>query len=401
MARLGFESLDEMRGRVDVLRMRDDITHWKAKTLDLSSTIAKPATPEVLRAFETDTQDHGLKAALDHTLIRLAQPALKKRKPVSATVGLRNTHRTVGTMLSHEITKRFGEEGLEENTVVIKLKGSAGQSFAAFGAPGLTFKIAGDANDYFGKGLSGAKLIIAPPPEATYEPHKNIIVGNVALYGATRGEVYIRGRAGERFAVRNSGADAVVEAVGDHGCEYMTGGRVVVLGRTGRNFGAGMNGGVAYVLDGTLDFRSGRCNRDSVELLRVTRSEDRADLRALVQRHYRYTGSRVALWVLDHWEQALREFVQVMPIEYRRALVRLTNQAQFIQAQAVAYPLWRKLSALWSMGGSAPKHARSQNESMITVMFIAVFLSGRSRGRRRVAWVAVCRFARAAARLPT
>ena len=153
---------------------------------------------------------------------------------------------------------------------------------------------------------------------------------------ATRGEVYIRGRAGERFAVRNSGADAVVEAVGDHGCEYMTGGRVVVLGRTGRNFGAGMSGGVAYVLDGTLDFRSGRCNRDSVELLRVTRSEDRADLRALVQRHYHYTGSRVALWVLDHWEQALREFVQVMPIEYRRALVRLTNQAQFVQAQAVA-----------------------------------------------------------------
>ena len=336
MARLGFESLDEMRGRVDVLRMRDDITHWKAKTLDLSSIIAKPATPEILRAFETDTQDHGLKTALDHTLIRLAQPALEKRKPVSATVGLRNTHRTVGTMLSHEITKRFGEEGLEENTVVIKFKGSAGQSFAAFGAPGLTFKIAGDANDYFGKGLSGAKLIIAPPPEATYEPHKNIIVGNVALYGATRGEVYIRGRAGERFAVRNSGADAVVEAVGDHGCEYMTGGRVVVLGRTGRNFGAGMSGGVAYVLDGTLDFRSGRCNRDSVELLRVTRSEDRADLRALVQRHYHYTGSRVALWVLDHWEQALREFVQVMPIEYRRALVRLTNQAQFVQAQAVA-----------------------------------------------------------------
>ena len=323
MARLGFQSLEEMRGRVDVLKPRADITHWKASKLDLAPILATPATPAALSAFETGTQDHGLDAALDHTLIRLAQHALERRKPARASVPLCNTHRTVGTMLSHEVTKRHGEEGLAEDTVVFNFKGSAGQSFAAFAAPGLTFKVAGDANDYFGKGLSGAKLIIAPPPEATYEPHRNIIVGNVALYGATRGEVYIRGRAGERFAVRNSGVKAVVEAVGDHGCEYMTGGRVVVLGRTGRNFAAGMSGGVAYVLDGTLDFRSGRCNTDSVELLQITRAEDKKELRGLVTRHYRYTGSRVALWVLENWQKSLGEFVLVMPIEYRNALRRL------------------------------------------------------------------------------
>ena len=239
MARLGFHTLDEMRGKVEALKVRDDITHWKARTLDLSSVIAKAETPPLLQAFEVDTQDHGLEVALDHTLIRLAEPALNRRKPVSVALDLRNTHRTVGTMLSHEITKRHGEEGLEEDTIVVHFRGSAGQSFAAFGAPGITFKVAGDANDYFGKGLSGAKLIIAPPQAATYEPHRNIIVGNVALYGATRGQVYIRGRAGERFAVRNSGVHAVVEAVGDHGCEYMTGGRVVVLGAHGPEFWCG------------------------------------------------------------------------------------------------------------------------------------------------------------------
>ncbi len=334
MARLGFRTLETMRGRADVLKPRQDIVHWKARTLDLLPVLARPVVPEVLKGFRTSVQGHGLDGALDHALLQRVRPALDHCQPTEATFSLRNTHRTVGTMLSHEVTRRYGESGLDEDTIVINFKGTAGQSFAAFGAPGITFKVAGDANDYFGKGLSGAKLIIAPPPEATYEPHRNIIVGNVALYGATSGEAYIRGRAGERFAVRNSGVHAVVEAVGDHGCEYMTGGRVVILGRTGRNFGAGMSGGVAYVLDGTLDFRTGRCNTDSVELLPVTHAEDRAELRALVRRHYRYTGSRVARWILDNWEKALQEFVQLMPIEYRNMLAKLAREAQYGQTAA-------------------------------------------------------------------
>ena len=336
MAQLGFRTLAEMRGRVDRLRQRDDITHWKARHLDLSPILAAPANAESLAGFEVSEQDHGLAEALDHTLLRLARPALEHAEAVEETVQIRNTHRTVGTMLSHAITKRYSEQGLEEDTIKFNCEGAAGQSFAAFAAPGLTFRIAGDANDYFGKGLSGAKLIIAPPPEATYEPHRNIIVGNVALYGATRGEAYVRGRAGERFCVRNSGVRAVVEAVGDHGCEYMTGGRVVVLGPTGRNFAAGMSGGVAYVLDGTHDFRNGRCNTDTVELMAVTRPEDITELRELIERHYFYTRSRVAHWVLDHWERALREFVQVMPAEYRNALMRLAKEAQPVQAVAAA-----------------------------------------------------------------
>ena len=332
MASLGFRTLDEMRGQVSALRPRSDVTHWKARTVDLSRILEKPVTPEALKVFAANEQDHGLDVALDHTLIRLARPAIEHGKRVRASLDLRNTHRTVGAMLSHEITKRYGEKGLAEDTIRFTFRGTAGQSFGAFGAPGVTLRVAGDANDYFGKGLSGAKLIIQPPPGATYEPHRNIIVGNVALYGGTRGSVFIRGRAGERFAVRNSGVHAVVEAVGDHGCEYMTGGRVVVLGRTGRNFGAGMSGGVAYVLDGTLDFRSGRCNTESVELLQVESDEDKAELHALVRQHYHNTGSCVALWVLENWETALREFVQVMPTEYRRAIQKLSRPT----AQAAA-----------------------------------------------------------------
>ncbi len=327
MARLGFRTLAEMRGRVDRLRVRSDISHWKARHLDLSPVLARQKVPETLTTFARTTQDHGLDKALDHLLIERATPALAGQETVTADIELKNTNRTVGTMLSHEITRQYGENGLEDDTITFNCRGSAGLSFAAFAVRGITFNIRGDANDYFGKGLSGARLVIKPPRAATFEPHRNIIIGNVAFYGATSGEAYIRGRAGERFCVRNSGVRAVVEAVGDHGCEYMTGGRVVILGPTGRNFAAGMSGGVAYVLDGTGDFRSGRCNSESVELLEITRPEDIAELHELVKNHYKYTQSRVAHWALDHWETALREFVQVMPIEYRNALIRLAAEA--------------------------------------------------------------------------
>ena len=326
MASLGFRTVDEMVGRVDRLRRRDGIDHWKAKHLDLAPILDIPEVPEILAEFDADAQDHGLDGALDHLLTTLAQPVLRNAESVQFDVAIRNTNRTVGTMLSHAITRRYGEPGLPDDTIIFNCEGSAGQSFAAFGARGLTFRIEGDANDYFGKGLSGAKLVVTPPQTATFEPHKNIIIGNVAFYGATSGEAYVRGRAGERFCVRNSGARAVVEGVGDHGCEYMTGGRVVILGPTGRNFAAGMSGGIAYVLDGTRDFREGRCNLEMVELMDLTDPDDIAELRELIENHYHYTGSRVAHWALDHWDRALREFVKVMPVEYRNALLRLAKE---------------------------------------------------------------------------
>ncbi len=336
MAMLGFRTLKEMRGRVERLRVRDNISHWKARHLDLAPILATAETPSNLARFDANVQDHGLKNALDHRLIEIAKPALERQEPVQASLRIANRHRTVGTMLSYAITRRYGERGLEDDTIVFDMEGSAGQSFAAFGAAGLTFRLAGDTNDYFGKGLSGAKLVVAPPKEANYEPHKTVLVGNVAFYGATAGEAYIRGRAGERFCVRNSGVRAVVEAVGDHGCEYMTGGRVVVLGPTGRNFAAGMSGGIAYVLDGTWDFRQGRCNLESVELIAVNKPEHVAELRELIESHHRYTGSRVAHWVMDHWDRALREFVLVMPLEYRKALRRLEKESGVLRVSGAA-----------------------------------------------------------------
>ncbi|HMB90400.1 MAG TPA: hypothetical protein VKP65_06100, partial [Rhodothermales bacterium] len=233
-----------------------------------------------------------------------------------------NGDRTFGTMLSHAVARKYGCAGLPDDTITIRAHGSAGQSFAAFGAPGITFHLTGEANDYVGKGLSGARVVITPPEDAGFVPHENIIIGNVALYGATSGEVFIRGRVGERFGVRNSGVRAVVEGIGDHGCEYMTGGRVVVLGPTGRNFAAGMSGGIAYVLDGTHDFRQRRCNPNMVELEPLDQ-EDMDEIHELVERHLAYTGSDAAQWVLDNWDVAVSEFVKVMPIEYRNALRRL------------------------------------------------------------------------------
>ncbi len=328
MAQLGFRTLEEMVGRVDSLKTRTDVEHWKAKHLDLQDLLHSVETPSFLKPFDANIQDHSLEQAIDHTLIEKAKPALVRGKPVTIDLPIRNIYRTVGTMLSAEVAKRYGDAGLPDDTIQINATGSAGQSFCAFGAKGITVRISGDANDYFGKGLSGAKLIITPPEGATFNPHENIIVGNVAFYGATSGEAYIRGRVGERFCVRNSGVRAVVEGVGDHGCEYMTGGRVVVLGPTSRNFAAGMSGGVAYVLDGTHDFRAGRCNMEMVELEDVTDPADIAELKSMIENHAHYTGSTVAQWVLDNWEQALGEFIKVMPTEYRLALQRLEEERQ-------------------------------------------------------------------------
>ena len=328
MARLGFRTVDEMVGRVDRLKVRDGVEHWKAKYLDFSRVLYRQSMPRYLSEFSTDAQDHGLDDARDHWLIEQAHDALENAAPVTVDVPINNTNRTFGTMLSAKVSERYGEEGLREDTILLNCTGSAGQSFMAFGARGITARIEGEANDYLGKGLSGARLVVVPPRTATFVPKENIIIGNVALYGATSGEAYIRGQAGERFAVRNSGARAVVEGVGDHGCEYMTGGRVVVLGPTGRNFAAGMSGGIAYVLDGTRDFRKDRCNLEMVELIEMSDADadDLAELRYLIERHHEYTGSATARWVLDDWERALAEFVKVMPTEYRNALLRIERE---------------------------------------------------------------------------
>ena len=320
MAGLGFRTINEMVGHAEKLEARKAVDHWKAKGLDLSTILYKPEVPPTVGVYCMQKQDHGLDKAIDNELIKKAAPALERREPVVIDLPIRNVYRTVGTMLSSQISKYYDEEGLPEDTITIRCKGSAGQSFCAFGAPGLTMLVEGDANDYFCKGLSGAKVAIYPPTSATFVPEENILIGNVALYGATSGQVYVRGLAGERFCVRNSGAWAVVEGIGDHGCEYMTGGRVAVLGLTGRNFAAGMSGGIAYVLDEAGDFEKFRCNMEMVELEEVSESRDIADLRAMIENHFKYTKSAVARRILDHWSELLPKFVKVMPIDYKRAL---------------------------------------------------------------------------------
>ncbi len=326
MAQLGFRTINEMVGRVDKLQVRKDIDHWKAGKLDFSRILMKPEAPDSVGVYCTQKQDHGLDEALDNELIKLAGPALERGERVEEHLRIRNTQRTVGTLLSSRISKKYGEEGLPEDTIVLHCEGSAGQSFAAFGAPGLTFHIRGDANDYFGKGLSGAKLTIQPQAEADFIPEKNIIIGNVAFYGATSGEAYIRGLAGERFCVRNSGARAVVEGVGDHGCEYMTGGRVVVLGLAGRNFAAGMSGGIAYVYDAAGDFGLALCNTEMVKLELVTEPTDIAELHEMIEQHIHYTDSDLAKRILDGWTYTLSQFVKVMPTDYKRARERLARE---------------------------------------------------------------------------
>jgi glutamate synthase (NADPH/NADH) large chain len=319
MAKMGFRTINEMVGRVDRLDARKAADHWQAKGLDLSGLTHIPNVPEGVATYCNEGQDHGLDKALDHKLIAESREALEARTPVRIDLPVTNANRTVGTMLSYEVSKRYGGEGLAEDTIQVHLNGSAGQSFASFLAAGISMYIEGDANDYFCKGLSGGKVVVAPQKTSTLVPEKNVIVGNVSLYGATGGSVFVNGVAGERFAVRNSGAEAVVEGVGDHGCEYMTRGRVVVLGPTGRNFAAGMSGGDAYVLDedGKL---TAQCNLEMVDLESVEAEEDISGLRRLLEDHVRYTGSATAKRVLDSWDTMLSRFVKVMPRDYKRAL---------------------------------------------------------------------------------
>jgi glutamate synthase (ferredoxin) len=309
-----------MVGRADRLEVRRAVNHWKAKGLDFSEVLYLPDQAEEGRNYSQIKQEHGLEKTLDkRILLDICRPALEKGLPVSVTLPIRNVNRVVGTMLGSEVTRRYGAAGLPEDTIKLHFQGSAGQSFGAFVPKGITLELEGDSNDYLGKGLSGGKIIVYPPSAATFAAEENIITGNVTLYGATSGQAFIRGMAGERFAVRNSGATAVVEGVGDHGCEYMTGGRVVILGRTGRNFAAGMSGGIAYVLDekGYLPKNS---NREMVELESLTDAAEIAEVRALIECHVSLTGSELGKRVLENWQSLLPRFVKVMPKDYKRAL---------------------------------------------------------------------------------
>ena len=317
MAQLGFRTVNEMIGRVDLLETRRAIDHWKARGLDFSTILHKPEVPPEVGVYCTEKQDHGLQGALDNELIRRCEPALERGERVEFEIGIRNINRTVGTMLGSRLTRKWGGAGLPDDTINIRFKGSGGQSFAAFVPRGMTLQVEGDANDYFCKGLSGGKVSIFPPKNATFVPEENIIIGNVACYGATAGEVFIRGRAGERFCVRNSGVNAVVEGVGDHGCEYMTHGAVVVIGPTGRNFAAGMSGGLAFVLD-----EGGRfpkiCNKGMVDLERLEFDEDIDLVQTLLRKHIEATGSERAQWVLENWDRLQSQFVKVYPRDFKR-----------------------------------------------------------------------------------
>ena len=320
MAELGFRTINEMIGHSDYLKVRDNIEHWKIKKLDFSPILYRDPASDTVGVYKQIEQDHGLDSILDWKLLEVAKPAIEDGTRVKGKFKIINTNRAVGTLVSNEISKKYGGAGLLPGTIKFKFEGSAGQSFAAFGAPGLRFEVEGDANDYFGKGLSGSEIIIYPHKKSRLIASENIIIGNVALYGATSGEAYIRGQAGERFCVRNSGATAVVEGVGDHGCEYMTGGTVVVLGGTGRNFAAGMSGGVAFVYDPHQQFEQ-YCNLEMVDMEQAD-EEDVQLLNELIFKHYRNTNSDVAENILKHWHTEKNAFVKVMPREYKVVLAR-------------------------------------------------------------------------------
>jgi glutamate synthase (NADPH/NADH) large chain len=308
--------------------LKKDIQHWKYKHLDLSPILYKEPADESIGQYKKVPQDHGISGVLDHTLIKTALPALDNQEVVKADFKIRNIDRATGTMLSYEISKKYKGEGLPEGTIKYTFNGSAGQSFGAFAAKGIHFRLEGEANDYFGKGLSGGRLIVVPDSKAKFIARDNIIIGNVAFYGATSGESYILGCAGERFAVRNSGVTAVVEGIGDHGCEYMTGGVVVVLGETGENFAAGMSGGVAYVYDKNNTF-SHRLNREMVEL-EVLEEDDFMMLNQLIQNHYHYTRSPFAGILLDHWATEKKHFKKVMPGDYKQVLLKRNKKLQLL-----------------------------------------------------------------------
>ncbi|MEK7875467.1 MAG: glutamate synthase-related protein, partial [Pseudomonadota bacterium] len=335
MACFGIRKFSELIGRADLLNAQRGIEHWKAKGLDFSRIFHMPKMPPEVARFNCEQQNHGLQKALDNRLIELARPALERGEKVTIDMPIRNINRTVGTMLSWEIAQRYGHQGLPHDTIHIRFAGSAGQSFGAFLARGVTLDLIGDTNDYCGKGLSGGRISVQPSPKFRGKPTENIITGNVVLYGAIAGEAYFRGVAGERFAVRNSGAQAVIEGVGDHGCEYMTGGTVAVLGATGRNFAAGMSGGIAYVFDMDGEFGN-YCNTAMVELepvlseseqqAKVSRDlwhlglADEAILKRMIENHARYTGSGRAHDILEQWSVYRLRFVKIFPKEYKRAL---------------------------------------------------------------------------------
>ena len=361
MAEMGFRTVNEMIGQTDMLDTKQAIDHWKAQGLDFSKLFFKPSEAAHVDIHRTTEQNHPIKDILDRKLIEQAKPALEDGTPVQIELPIGNTDRTAGAMLSGEVARKYGHAGLAEDSIWVTLKGVAGQSFGAWVARGVTLDLVGEANDYVGKGLSGGKLIVRPDPNSGINPDESMIVGNTVLYGAVTGECYFRGIAGERFAVRNSGAIAVVEGAGDHGCEYMTGGIVVVLGQTGRNFAAGMSGGIAYVLDEDGDFE-GRCNLAMVDLEPIEGEEEvmeklhrsdieshgmvdvRSDmtrfdaerLRQLIENHARYTASTRAQHILDNWSVYLPKFVKVMPVEYRRALHEMQAKAELEERSAAA-----------------------------------------------------------------
>jgi glutamate synthase (NADPH/NADH) large chain len=357
MAQLGIRKFEDLIGRSDLLDVKHGIEHWKARGLNFSKVFHQPDVPASVARRHAQTQEHGLEKALDNGLIAQAQNALNNRREVYIASAIRNVNRSVGAMLSNEVAKRYGQAGLPDDTINVKFMGTAGQSFGAFLAHGISFELFGEGNDYVGKGLCGGRISIMPPESSKLVTYENIIVGNTVMYGATSGECYFAGVAGERFAVRNSGAIAVVEGLGDHGCEYMTGGMVIVLGQTGRNFAAGMSGGVAYVLDEDGGFEK-RCNLSMVALepiaAEVAASEtgeveahgrvhfnhlDQADelaLREQIEKHLRYTHSPRAKHILDNWAVYLPKFTKVMPTEYRRALQEMAAQNVKIMAQKEA-----------------------------------------------------------------
>jgi glutamate synthase (NADPH/NADH) large chain len=336
MAELGFRTVDEMVGRVDMLEVEPAVDHWKARGLDFSAILYNPPVPSRVARRCVQAQDHGLQQALDYKILEEARDAIENLTPVAIDLPVRNVHRSVGTMLSGDIARRYGSVGLPDDTIKIRLTGSAGQSLGAFLSKGVTVTLEGEANDYIGKGLSGGRVVVYPPRKSRFAPEENILIGNVALYGATSGEAFFNGMAGERFAVRNSGATAVVEGVGDHGCEYMTKGLVLVLGACGRNFAAGMSGGVAYVLDDRRDFTEKRCNLGSVDLEPVIEAQDAQIVKDLVTRHFELTNSPRAKWILENWCEVLPRFIKVFPHEFKRVLGVSRNREPYIPVEPIA-----------------------------------------------------------------